>query len=144
MTRHYTDLSSASDWSCRVGNLIQPIRSTSQIWVVTRHQYGIAALVSKGSFGGKTSCSVAKCRLFSQATLIPTKETKGTFSTPLLTGLGMRALDLSSLHAQKSSGSRLTKGRGKGTIECVCAPLRLSLCCKVYLQYLKFFQPFQF
>ena len=24
------------DWSCRVGNLIQPIRSTTQIWVVTR------------------------------------------------------------------------------------------------------------
>ena len=41
MTRHYPDLGSASDWSCRVGNLIQPIRSTTQIWVVTRHQYGI-------------------------------------------------------------------------------------------------------
>ena len=44
MTRHYLypDLSSASDWSCRVGNLLQPIRSTPQIWVVTRHQYGIS------------------------------------------------------------------------------------------------------
>ena len=69
---------------------------------------------------------VAKCRLFSQATLIPTKETKGTFSTPVLTGLGMRALDLSSLHAQKSSGSRLTNGRGKGRIECACATLALE------------------
>ena len=36
MTRHYPDLGSASDWSCRVGNLIQPIRSSTQIWVVTR------------------------------------------------------------------------------------------------------------
>ena len=66
MTRHYPDLGSASDWSCRVGNLIQPIRSTTQIWVVTRHQYGISALVSQTSFGGESSGSVAKCRLFSQ------------------------------------------------------------------------------
>ena len=68
MTRHYPDLASASDWSCRVGNLIQPIRSTTQIWVVTPHKYGISALVSQTSFGGETSGSVAKCRLFSQAT----------------------------------------------------------------------------
>jgi len=58
---------SASDWSYRVGNLIQPIRTTTKIWVVTRHQYGISALVSQTSFGGETSGSVAKCRLFSQA-----------------------------------------------------------------------------
>ena len=35
MTRHYPDLGSTSDWSCRVGNLIQLIRGTTQIWVVT-------------------------------------------------------------------------------------------------------------
>ena len=34
MTRHYPDLGSASDWSCRVGNLFQPITRTTQIWVV--------------------------------------------------------------------------------------------------------------
>ena len=28
---------SASDWSCQVANLLQPISSISQIWVVTRH-----------------------------------------------------------------------------------------------------------
>ena len=70
MMHHYPDLldmSSASDWSCRVENLFQPIRSPTQIWVVTRHQYGIFALVSQTSFGGETSGSVAKCRLFSQA-----------------------------------------------------------------------------
>ena len=56
MMRHYSqDLGSASDWSYRVGNLIQPIRSTTQISVVTRHQYGISALVSQTSFGGETS-----------------------------------------------------------------------------------------
>ena len=31
-------------------------------------QYGISELVSETSFGGETSGSVAKCRLFSQAT----------------------------------------------------------------------------
>ena len=31
MTRHYPDLDSASGWSCRVGNLLQPIRSTTQM-----------------------------------------------------------------------------------------------------------------
>ena len=38
---------SASDWSCRVENFLQPIRSTTQIWIVTRHQYGISAFVSQ-------------------------------------------------------------------------------------------------
>ena len=46
----------------------RPSKSTKQIWVVRRHQYGISALVSQTSFGGKTSGgSVAKCWLFSQA-----------------------------------------------------------------------------
>ena len=46
----------------------RPSKSTTQIWVVRRHQYGISALVSQTSFGGKTSSgSVAKCWLFSQA-----------------------------------------------------------------------------
>ena len=31
MTHHYPDLGSVSDWSCCVGNLLQPIRSTAQI-----------------------------------------------------------------------------------------------------------------
>ena len=44
MTRHYPDL-------------------------MTRHQYGISALVSHTSFGGETSSSADKCRLFSQARL---------------------------------------------------------------------------
>ena len=67
MTHHYSDLGGASDWSCRVGNLLQPVGSTAQIWVVTRHHYGISALVSQTSFRGETSCDVAKCRPSSQA-----------------------------------------------------------------------------
>ena len=35
---------------------------------MTRHQYGISALVSQTSFRWQTSGSVAKCRLFSQVT----------------------------------------------------------------------------
>ena len=42
------------------------MRSTTQIWVVTRHQYGISALVSQTSFGGETSGGVAKGQLFSR------------------------------------------------------------------------------
>ena len=45
----YPDLGSASDRSCRAVNLPQPIRSTTQIWVVIRHQYGISALFSQTS-----------------------------------------------------------------------------------------------
>ena len=58
MTRHFPDLGSASDWLCHMGNLIQSIRSTTQIWVVMRHQY-------------ETSGSFTKCLLFSQATHHP-------------------------------------------------------------------------
>ena len=32
MTNHFLDLGSVSDWSCRVRNFLQPIRSTTQIW----------------------------------------------------------------------------------------------------------------
>ena len=47
------------------GKLLQPIRSTTQIWVVTRHQYGISAVVCLTSFRGETSRDgVAKCWLF--------------------------------------------------------------------------------
>ena len=68
MTHHYPDLASTSDWSCRVRNLLQPIRSTTLIWVVTRHQYGISALVPPKLFRGESSFGVAfECPLFSQA-----------------------------------------------------------------------------
>ena len=69
MTHHYPDLGCSSDWSCHERNLLQPIRRTTQIWVVTRHQYGISALASlTSSFRGETGSGVTKCRLFTQAT----------------------------------------------------------------------------
>ena len=52
MTRHYPDLGSASDWLKQISHAARPIRSITQIWVVTRHQYRISALASQTSFGG--------------------------------------------------------------------------------------------
>ena len=46
--------------------MLNPIRSSTWIWVVTRHQYGISALVSQTSFRGK-------CRLFSQDSFVDGK-----------------------------------------------------------------------
>ena len=66
MTRHYSDLSSASHCLNQISHAARPIGSTTQIWVV-RHQYEITALVSQTPFGGETSGSVANCWLFSQA-----------------------------------------------------------------------------
>ena len=48
MGRCYPDLGSSSDWSCHQRNLFQPIRSTIQILVVTRQQYGISEVVCSG------------------------------------------------------------------------------------------------
>lgn len=62
----------ASDWWNQISYAFQAIRSTTQIWVVTLHQYAICALLSQTSCGGETSGSVAKCQLFSQATTTKT------------------------------------------------------------------------
>ena len=59
MVCHYPDQGSASDWSFRVVNLLQPIRSITQIWVVTRHQYGISAVLTQMSLRGEISGGVA-------------------------------------------------------------------------------------
>ena len=69
MTRRFLDLGSAPDWLKQFSHAARPIRSTTQIWVVTRHQYGISAVVSQTSFsqGKLVAGGVAKCRVFSQA-----------------------------------------------------------------------------
>ena len=61
MMRHWPDRGSASDWLNQISHVAQPIKSTTQIWVVTCHRYGTSALVSQTSFGGETSGNVAKC-----------------------------------------------------------------------------------
>ena len=50
-TCHYPDLGSASEWSCWKGNLFQPMISTTQILVMTRHQYGTSELLLRGNKG---------------------------------------------------------------------------------------------
>ena len=50
---------------CREANLLQPIRGTTQIWAVIRHQYGISAPVLQTSIRGEISGR----RLFSKALL---------------------------------------------------------------------------
>ena len=65
-----------SYWSCRRDppppppprRMFLDYKLVPDCWVVTRHQYGISALVSQMSFAGETSGSVAKWRLFSQVT----------------------------------------------------------------------------
>ena len=67
---HYPNLGSACDWMCRKRNLLQSIESTTQIWVVMCHQYGISAVVAQMSFREETSGGVTKCGLFSQASFL--------------------------------------------------------------------------
>ena len=52
-----------------VENLLHPIRSTIQIWVVTHYQHGLSVFVPQTPFRGDTRGWVAKCSLFSQANL---------------------------------------------------------------------------
>ena len=55
MKCHYPDLDSASDWLKQISRAARSIESTTQIFVVKRHQYGISAHVSQTSFRWKTS-----------------------------------------------------------------------------------------
>ena len=66
MTCHHPEPGSDSDRSYRVGNLIQPIRRTTQIWVET--PWNFCARFSDVIWrGNQWHGRVAKCRLFSQA-----------------------------------------------------------------------------
>ena len=65
----YPDLGSASDWSCREGNLLQPIKSATHIWVVNViTEWNLWSRCSDVTSQG-TSGGVLKYWLFSQATL---------------------------------------------------------------------------
>ena len=84
MTRHYPDLGSTSDWSCCLENLIQPIRSTTQIWVVMHHQYRISALVPPMSFGIKAKSTGFPAFCLSQTTLFHLTLLAGSIWEPVL------------------------------------------------------------
>ena len=62
-------MGSVSDWSYCVGNLLQPVRSTTHIWEVTRHQCGISALVCQRSQGNQWRRRLTNVGCFSHATL---------------------------------------------------------------------------
>ena len=51
-----------SDWSCRVGNFLQPIRCTTQMW------YNMSTIVPCNVISRGNHCGgFARCRLFPQA-----------------------------------------------------------------------------
>ena len=52
ITRHYPDLGSVFDWLNPFSHSSRVIRSTNQIWVVTRYQYGISALFLRRHLAG--------------------------------------------------------------------------------------------
>ena len=98
MMHHFPDLGSASDWLNQISHVAWPIRSTTQIWVEMCHQYGISVLFFQTSFGGETSGSMAKCRLFSQARWQAGKERVALLSFPLMACLSLScSLALTSL-----------------------------------------------
>ena len=77
MTCHYPDLGSTFDWLKQISHVAQPIRGTTQIWIVTHHQYGISALIcSRMSFCRETRGGAAKCQLFSQASCLGVSESQ--------------------------------------------------------------------
>ena len=45
-------------------NLLQPIRSSTQIWVVMNHQYVISVPISQTSFHRETNGGITKCWFF--------------------------------------------------------------------------------
>ena len=59
------DLGSASDWLKQISQVAQPIRSSTLIWAVMGHQYGISELVSQTSFRGETVGGIAKINVIS-------------------------------------------------------------------------------
>ena len=67
MMRHFPDLGNAFVWLKQISLVAQPIRSTTEIWIVMCHQYVISSLVSYTSIHGQTSDGIAECWLFSRA-----------------------------------------------------------------------------
>ena len=67
MVCRYLDQGSASDRLKQISHVARLIRSTTQIWEVILHQYGISVVNSQTSFCGETSGGILNCQLFSQA-----------------------------------------------------------------------------
>ena len=65
MMYHYSDLGSASDLSCYMGNLLQRIRNTTNILVVIVNSYVVSTEFLHLSFNGETSSKIIKYQLLS-------------------------------------------------------------------------------
>ena len=63
---HYPGLCIASNRLMWISLVTQPIRSTTQIWVVMCHQYGISTMVARTSFRREISGDITKWQLFSR------------------------------------------------------------------------------
>ena len=61
---HYPDLDSTSDWLKQISLVAQPIKTTTQIWVVTHYQHVISALILQKSFCEQAIGGIAKYALF--------------------------------------------------------------------------------
>ena len=72
MTCHYPDLGSVSNWPKRISLAIRQIGSNSQLWVVTRRQYGISALVPqlRRHFVGKPVVALRNVSCFLSLTVL--------------------------------------------------------------------------
>ena len=64
MTCYYPDLGNTSHWLKQISYAALPIRSTTQIWEVIRHQYGNTALVPQSHFAGKPVTAPRKVGCF--------------------------------------------------------------------------------
>ena len=73
MTRHQPDLITVSDWLKQISHMGRPLKSITQIWVVTRHR--ISTLSPQMSFRVEIKSVVAKCQLLFQATKYPGNDT---------------------------------------------------------------------
>ena len=126
MTCHYLDLGSASHWLKQLSHAARLIRSNTQIWIVTRHQYGISVLVSQTSLRGETSDGVAKCRLFCQAVRNPNTWYLFTFAVPpeildrhlryIMHGQGIEGYAMAHAAVRRNTISSLTVERGYNLI----------------------------
>ena len=84
MTRHYPDLVIASDWLEQIFPAARPIRSTTHIWIVTGHDYGISVVVSRRHFAEKPEVASRNFRLFSLGYVQYSIDSTSVVQLPLL------------------------------------------------------------
>ena len=79
MTCHYPDVCCVSCWWCCEGTFLQPTRSSAHIRAVTRHQYGITAIVPQMLY-------IVVASFECEGNLVTTKPAKCALRTMLILG----------------------------------------------------------